>query len=163
MSSNPFEPPQQSSDGMTPGVDVRSMVSGPAIGLLIGGILNLLAAIYGAINGAFTLFMGDKMLQNNPAFQQMQEQNGPEMPDMQMAMQVSGGLYLAGGVIGVIVAAFIIRGALNMKNLKNHGSAMLAAILSVIPGLSCCCIVSIPLGIWALVVLNKPEVRSAFE
>jgi hypothetical protein len=40
---------------------------------------------------------------------------------------------------------------------------MTAAILAMIPCLSSCCIVGLPLGIWALVVLSKPEVKSEFD
>jgi hypothetical protein len=51
-----------------------------------------------------------------------------------------------------------------MRNLKGWGMAMTAAVLSVIPLCfnSCCCLIAMPAGIWALVVLNKPEVKSSF-
>jgi hypothetical protein len=55
-------------------------------------------------------------------------------------------------------------GALQMRNLKNYGLSMAAAILVMLPcGSYCCCCIGIPIGIWALVTLNKPEVKSAFS
>jgi hypothetical protein len=32
-----------------------------------------------------------------------------------------------------------------------------------VPCISPCCLVGLPIGIWALVVLNKPEVKSSFH
>jgi hypothetical protein len=41
--------------------------------------------------------------------------------------------------------------------------SFIASILAMIPCFtSCCCLVGLPIGIYALVVLNKPEVKSAF-
>jgi hypothetical protein len=69
-----------------------------------------------------------------------------------------------GGMIDLLVAAmngFVLLGALKMMRLENRGLAMAACIVAMIPP-NCCCILGIPFGIWALVVLNKPEVKSQF-
>jgi hypothetical protein len=50
-----------------------------------------------------------------------------------------------------------------MRKLESFGLCMTASILAMIPCLSPCCILGLPFGIWALVVLNKPEVKSAFQ
>ena len=50
-----------------------------------------------------------------------------------------------------------------MKSLTSYGGAMTGAILAVIPCFSPCCIVGIPIGIWALVVLNDPVVKKGFS
>jgi hypothetical protein len=52
---------------------------------------------------------------------------------------------------------------LKMKRLESHGLAVTASILAMLPCTSPCCIIGLPLGIWALVVLSKPEVKSAFR
>jgi hypothetical protein len=67
------------------------------------------------------------------------------------------------GVIGLIISAVVAYGALKMKHLENHGLAMTAAILSVIPCTSPCCFLGFPFGIWAIVVLNDSTVRDAFR
>jgi hypothetical protein len=35
-------------------------------------------------------------------------------------------------------------------------------VVAMVPCLSPCCILGLPLGIWALIVLMKPEVKSSF-
>jgi hypothetical protein len=40
---------------------------------------------------------------------------------------------------------------------------MTASVIAMIPCISPCCIVGLPIGIWAMVVLSKPEVKSAFH
>jgi len=39
---------------------------------------------------------------------------------------------------------------------------VVASILAMVPCISPCCLLGIPIGIWALVVLMKPEVQQAF-
>jgi hypothetical protein len=73
---------------------------------------------------------------------------------------------LAGGVIGSIIglcfAAVITIGGVKMKQLQSYGLVMTAAIFALLP-CGNCCIIGLPLGICALVVLNKPEVKDAFS
>jgi len=38
---------------------------------------------------------------------------------------------------------------------------MAGAVVAMLP-CQCCCLLGLPAGIWALVVLNKPEVNSQF-
>jgi hypothetical protein len=69
-----------------------------------------------------------------------------------------------GGIIDLVVAAMngvVLFGGLKMMRLESRGLAMTACILAMIPP-NCCCILGIPFGIWGLVVLNKPEVKSQF-
>ena len=113
------------------------------------------------------VFMGEQMiqqnpaLQDNPAFQDLQNQPGGPNPTDAIAM--AGGLYLVAGAVALMVAAVIIMGALKMKKLESHGFAMTASILSMIPCLSSCCLIGLPVGIWCMIVLMKPEVKSAFH
>ena len=57
----------------------------------------------------------------------------------------------------------VLYGAMQMLKGRRFGMARTAAILSVIPVCSPLFVIGIPFGIWALVLLSKPEVRSAFE
>jgi hypothetical protein len=50
-----------------------------------------------------------------------------------------------------------------MKKLKNWNLAMAGSILAMIPCISPCCIMGLPIGIWAVIVLMKPEIKSAFS
>jgi hypothetical protein len=57
----------------------------------------------------------------------------------------------------------IALGSISMLRLKSYSSAYLAAILSLIPLCSPCVLLGIPFGIWALVLLNRPEVKQRFR
>jgi predicted Zn finger-like uncharacterized protein len=58
------------------------------------------------------------------------------------------------------VQGIVIVGASRMKQLKSFGLAMTAAILAMPCG---CCIAGIPIGIWCLIVINRPEVKDSFS
>jgi hypothetical protein len=66
-------------------------------------------------------------------------------------------------IIAILMSVVILLGALKMKKLESYGLAMTASILAMIPCLSPCCVIGLPIGIWALMVLSKPEVKSAFH
>ncbi|GAH16118.1 unnamed protein product, partial [marine sediment metagenome] len=66
-------------------------------------------------------------------------------------------------IIDIFIAALIIYAALKMKDLKHWGLAVAASILAMIPCISPCCIIGLPIGIWCLVVLMKPAVKEAFD
>jgi hypothetical protein len=75
----------------------------------------------------------------------------------------SGALGAVASILGILISGVILLGAVKMKRLENHGLAMAASILAMIPCLSPCCLIGMPIGIWAVVVLSKPEVRGAFH
>lgn len=75
---------------------------------------------------------------------------------------LSGGIGAVLNVIGLIMSVVVFMGASKMKNAESYGFAMAAAIIAMIPCVSPCCLLGLPFGIWALVVLMKPEVKSAF-
>jgi hypothetical protein len=63
----------------------------------------------------------------------------------------------------VVTSVLILFGGLKMKKLEGYGLVMAASIVAMIPCISPCCFIGLPIGIWALMVLNKPEVKSAFH
>ena len=63
----------------------------------------------------------------------------------------------------ILVSAVVFIGAFQMRRLKSYALARAAAIMALIPCLGPCYLLGIPAGIWALVVLAKPEVREAFD
>ena len=50
-----------------------------------------------------------------------------------------------------------------MLSLRSYEFAMVAAILAMIPCLTPCCLLGLPFGIWAVVVLRKPGVKEYFN
>lgn len=72
------------------------------------------------------------------------------------------------GALGASVAmiamnTIVIVGAYNLHYLKKRWMALTAAIICCIPCCSPCVILGIPFGIWALVLLNSPEIKPHFE
>jgi hypothetical protein len=113
---------------------IRREVRGPAIGLLVTGILNwlLIPLVYFTIEWPH-LFS---------------KSSGPDVK-LPLLMLTALGL-----------SAFIIFAALKMMRLEARGAALAAGVLAILvtPGN----IIGLPLGIWALVVLNRRDVHAAF-
>jgi hypothetical protein len=80
-----------------------------------------------------------------------------------LSRALSGTVGAISWIVNLLLSGLIYWGAAKMKNLENYPMALTASILAVIPCFSPCCIIGIPLGIWALVVLSKPEVKAAFH
>jgi len=127
------------------------LVKGPAMALIVTAGLGI---AYYAFSGIFTLITGGAMFQ-----QQMPANIPPEWEPFIKGMQ--GPL---AGFINLAVAAlngFVLFGAIKMLRLQNRGLAVAVSIVAMLP-CQCCCVFGLPFGIWALVVLNKPEVKSQF-
>ena len=87
-----------------------------------------------------------------------------EQPGLEgLAPMMHGALGMIGAVLGLAAGAFIIYGALQMQRLVNYPMALAASVVAMVPCLSPCCCLGLPVGIWALVVLMKPEVKAAFR
>jgi hypothetical protein len=75
---------------------------------------------------------------------------------------LGGGLGIVQNIIGAAVGIAVFMGASKMQALQSHQFAVTASILALVPCISPCCLFGLPFGIWALVVLNKPAVKSWF-
>jgi hypothetical protein len=60
-----------------------------------------------------------------------------------------------------LFAGLVIAGGNALRKQSSYGLAMTGSIIAVIPCLSTC--LCLPFGIWALVVLNDPDVKAAFR
>ena len=130
-----------------------SMISGPAIGLIVAVSIGIAFAVLGIILQLLGMGMaGMNGFENT--------QNAEAVKMMQM---MSGGLGIVIRVVGILVGLFIIYGCVKMKRLESHGLSLAVSIVAMIPCLSPCCCIGLPIGIWALVVLNKPEVKQYFS
>ncbi len=63
--------------------------------------------------------------------------------------------------VGMAIGVTMIIGALRMMRLRSYRLAMIASILALLP-MSPVSTLSMAMGIWSLVVLNRPNVRAAF-
>lgn len=127
----------------------QQQVSGPATGLLVVGILYIVLSILSLLLNV----LGVSLMAS--------QGGGPKgAEDPNMMAQAAGGI--VGALIGIVFGGLITFGSLKMKNLQSFGLAMTASIIAMLP-CHICCLVGLPIGIWSLVVLNKPEVKSSFQ
>ncbi len=82
--------------------------------------------------------------------------------DLAMNQAFSGAAGVVSAVIAVIVNAVVVFGALKMKKLESYTFSLVSAVLFALP-CSVCCLVNMPIGIWAIVTLMNAEVKAAFR
>ena len=117
----------------------RDALRGPALGLLVSGILGVLAALTDIAFNTYAL-----------------------ATDSFLPVWAHGGFLLFDALLG---AAFTWTAviALRLKDLRcSKNAAYVAAVIAVLPVQGCCCI-TIGFGVWAMVVLARPEVGEALE
>jgi len=141
----------------------KSKVSGPAIGLIVVAALGLLSVIGGVIQYATLDAQFDAQIK------QMEAQ--PNVPADQKKEQVrlmnqirdwcKVGLLPYYGLVGVLSVVALV-GGIKMMNLTSSGWAYMSAVLSLVPCTSGCCFLGLIFGIWAIMVLGKPEVKAGF-
>ncbi len=85
----------------------------------------------------------------------------PEMAEMVRKMQ--GPVQMVTSLLTIVVAAGVLFGGLQMLKLKNYGFAIAAAICACLPCACPCCFIGIGFGVWALTVLNQPDVKGQFN
>ncbi|MCB1309604.1 MAG: hypothetical protein KDK30_15550 [Leptospiraceae bacterium] len=123
----------------------------PAVFLIVTAAFNLLTLIIFIVYG---LGMG-VLINIAPIDEQLpMDDSGP------VSRLILIATYSVISVIGLIFALLTLRGGINMLGLKHYRSARLGSIVAILP--SFCCLLGVPAGIWALVVLNDDAVRTAF-
>ena len=127
-----------------------AQIKAPAIGLIVAGALNIIYGLY---------VVGSSILQIQQGVLNQSFANEANKTGFYVGFLGVTGL----AIVNLVLAPIIIAGAVSMMNSKRYGLAKTAAIIAVIPFVSCCLLVGIPFGIWALIVLGKPEVKAAFN
>jgi len=124
----------------------RPIPAQPAACLIITGALNAAFGLYGLVVGIMHI--------NNP-------DNGPVMGSEVERLGYFGGQFavMFAFLLSLFAAPVIIYGAAKMSNGSSYSWAKAASILAIIPFTSFCFLIGAPIGIWALVVLSKPEVK----
>jgi phage FluMu protein Com len=125
-----------------------SRVEGPAIALIVTGVIGLALQALGLVVSLVQLAVpgaapDQEMMPFGPAF-------GP-------------GVNVFFAILGLALSILVIVGAWKMKNLQSYGLAMTSAIVAVVPCISPCCCLGLPFGVWGLVVLSDSQVQAAFQ
>jgi hypothetical protein len=126
---------------------ILDQVYGPALGLMLVAAFGFAWHVFWLV--ARLAFSG----------MALSRAEGPE--PMFLLASGLGGVLVA--ILGILLSVAIFFGALKMKSLEHHGLAVTMSILAMIPCVGPCCVIGLPIGIWALVVLARPEVKSAFR
>src|SRR5262245_49792592 len=124
--------------------EARRAVSAPATALQVVGWLLIAGGILVMVCGCVGL--AGEMGRGRP--------NRNADAEAAMGMVIFAMMALAYLVLGML----IVMGASRMKRLESYGWGMAASILAIVSG----GILGIAFGIWALVALNRPEVKRAF-
>ena len=153
MTDSPGFPPPPSNEPPPPPLEVASpqLLKPVGITLVVYNALSICqslvsVAALGAVQKMFT-----EMAKQDPQMKQVADlYNQPWIGATNWA-----GLVLA--ILGLVGSIYLLRG-------RNYGLAMTGAIVTMInPGGACCCLLGIGFGIWALVVLVKPEAQAVFN
>ena len=140
-------------------MSLRARIIAPAVGLLVVAIFSVLFTFLNLFANVF-----------NRWFLQMAENSNlpPEKLDgirEGIARGDFGTVHYVAAVLNACAALVIVLGALRMMKQQSYGLAVTASILAMVPcvGTSiCCCVIGLPIGLWALIVLMQSDVKAAF-
>jgi hypothetical protein len=125
----------------------RQRLSGPATAIMVT------IGIAMALNVILMCLTGGLMLSGGPGG----GGRGPRDEDV-----IAGGV---GVVMRLVILAYqgvVFYGAQQMKDGRSYGWSLTTCIMSLLPCTGCC-ILTLPFGIWGLVVLNEPGVQQALR
>jgi hypothetical protein len=65
-------------------------------------------------------------------------------------------------IVCLVLSPATVMGGIQMARGRTRGFALFGAIVAMVPLSSCCFLAGIPVGIWALMVLRRPDVQAWF-
>src|SRR5262249_38637993 len=88
-----------------------------------------------------------------------------DLPDAMTMKHMSMGMAGGGSLLGLLASGIMIVGGMRMRQCRSYALAMTASIVAIVPCITCagCCGAGQGVGIWAVVVLLKPEVQALFR
>lgn len=125
--------------------DARRAVNVPALLSIIACILTIL---YHTFDTVITL-MNPQLLKNNPLMP------GAQPPSTELVIAIKGFMLL--------YQCVVLAGSVAMMRMRAYKFSIAAMVMQIIPCAGPCCILGIGVGIWGLVVLNRPDVKDGFE
>lgn len=126
-----------------------SKLKAPAMAVIVAGVINILFSLLLLLGGVARL-AGEEAAQT---FASNAERTG-----YYFGQTIS---YLS-AFLSLLASPGVIYGGIQMFGGKGYEVARAAAIIVMIPFTSCCCVVGIPAGLWAFIVLSQPDVKAYF-
>lgn len=133
------------------GPNARDALNVPGILFIVIGGIGVLLALMGLLSS------GANQAQ---LMQAMSDPNFPPQAKDFILKFSSMGKFL--NLFALPVYGLVIFGGIQMRNLKMYPLAVATAFVAMIP-CQCACCIGIPIGIWALTILFKPEMRAQFS
>lgn len=131
--------------------NARDAVALPSVLVLLSGALGTLYGLSTLLfQGPINAWLMHRLAQD------------PRFADALKTVPADGGRSYFWPVFTLALSGLAIAGALKMRNLQSFGLAVAGTIASMILFPGCCCF-GIPVGIWAIVVVMRPEVKSQFQ
>lgn len=122
-------------------------LKGPGIALLIIGILLILGAVVSFVSN----FAQPPRIRGNPQLEEI-------------ARMMHGTAGVVAALLQLACAVVITLGGIRLQQARSYGLVMTASILAMIPCTAgCCCLAGLPIGIWVLMTINKPENKALFR
>jgi hypothetical protein len=132
----------------------RALILPPAIALLVATVIGFLGDIYITV-----------VLKTNPA--EVEKQFKAMNMNMAQGQQMSTAdilrVTLVLHEVCAVISLMVILATTQMLRLRMYPLAILGCFLAMIDCGSYCCLIDLPLAVWCLVVLLRPEVRDAFH
>ena len=128
----------------------RAAVKAPAISMIILNAISLLSS------AASFLFLGP--------MREAMHQNAERDPNFESVAKLYDGRWLEILMgAGLLLCLIGLVGAVRMLQARSYVFVMISTILTMINLGSCCCLINLGIGIWALVVLMRDDVQQAFK
>ena len=140
-------------------MNMEGKVAGPAIGLIVVGVLGVLLTI-----PSFFVGMIDPSI-----FDELQAKLPPEAREhfdvTEIIANSTSTLSTVWNVLILVANVFIAWAGVRMLSLKSWTAAIVASSLMLVTCCvqCCCCPIGVGIGIWSLIVLLDPNVKQAFE
>ena len=90
-----------------------------------------------------------------------QQKQLDELKKNEDALRIDKPVNMISTLIGLVLNLLSITGGFAMRSGSGYGLALTGAITAIIPFGGCCC-VTMPVGIWALIVLLNRDVKEGF-
>lgn len=141
-------------------------VKTPAVGLMVMAILDMVLLVYGLVKAIFYPPSVQQLMQQMQPLIKFLGVNASQVEEtLQQWNHVARPIGIVGAVFQLGLSALILTGAIKMYSLRSYEFAITVAIISLVPCLTPCSgyVIGLIFGIWALVVLRQPGIKSHFH
>jgi GYF domain 2 len=135
-------------------LDASAQVRPPAIGIIVTGAVGGLLSLAGLV----MQLLGVNQDQKLPPGLPVEWEKG-----LQAYMEFVDKFGVVTNILVLVLSLVTVFAGVRMLQLRSYGWVLTGIFLAMIPCLSGCCCLGIPLGIWALVVINRPAIKASFD